>query len=194
VFQLAHCVGEADFPLPVVSATGGERHGNGLGVHQVADTVDFARRNRSSRGCWVVELPDRAPPPEQDLPRALPAALEDRGTTCHDFACDTRPTTVFFSALSSHYRCWCEWAAPRHDGNALTSPSIFRATKSQSACVFVESRPSPYAIRRASPGGKSVLSRWRGVQIDRQHVEDDRDHSGASDKARACSATSYRMP
>ncbi|MEZ6058970.1 MAG: acyl-CoA desaturase [Planctomycetaceae bacterium] len=43
VFQLAHCVEEADFPMPEES-TG--RLENAWAVHQVRTTVDWARRNR----------------------------------------------------------------------------------------------------------------------------------------------------
>ena len=43
VFQLAHCVEEAAFPLPRQD-TG--RMETGWAVHQVESTVDFARRNR----------------------------------------------------------------------------------------------------------------------------------------------------
>src|SRR6185369_2746047 len=43
VFQLAHCVEEADFPLPR-SDTG--RMENAWEVHQVETTVDFARGSR----------------------------------------------------------------------------------------------------------------------------------------------------
>lgn len=42
VFQLAHCVEEADFPLPDVPG----RMNNAWGIHQVETTVDFARRSR----------------------------------------------------------------------------------------------------------------------------------------------------
>jgi linoleoyl-CoA desaturase len=43
VFQLAHCVEEADFPLPRPD-TG--RMDTGWAAHQVQTTVDFAPRNR----------------------------------------------------------------------------------------------------------------------------------------------------
>ena len=46
VFQLAHCVGEADFPAPVHAPDGNERMQTDWAVHQVQTTVDFARRNR----------------------------------------------------------------------------------------------------------------------------------------------------
>jgi linoleoyl-CoA desaturase len=52
VFQLAHCVEEADFPLPVAGQMGGERMETEWAVHQVQTTVDFARGNRFL--CWFL--------------------------------------------------------------------------------------------------------------------------------------------
>lgn len=43
VFQLAHCVEEADFPLPCQQSG---RIGNSWAVHQIETTVDFAQHNR----------------------------------------------------------------------------------------------------------------------------------------------------
>lgn len=43
VFQLAHCVEEADFPVP---QAGTRRIGKSWAVHQVETTVDFARGNK----------------------------------------------------------------------------------------------------------------------------------------------------
>ncbi len=45
VFQLAHCVEEADFPAPVATPDG-KRMETDWAVHQVQTTVDFARSNR----------------------------------------------------------------------------------------------------------------------------------------------------
>lgn len=47
VFQVAHCVGEAAFPLPEDGTT---RMANDFAVHQVETTVDFGRTNRLA--CW----------------------------------------------------------------------------------------------------------------------------------------------
>lgn len=49
VFQLAHCVGEAEFPQQV---TGGQQMANSWAVHQVRTTVDFARDSRLL--CWLL--------------------------------------------------------------------------------------------------------------------------------------------
>ena len=43
VFQLAHCVGEAEFPMPDEASNTMETH---WAVHQVETTVDFARRSK----------------------------------------------------------------------------------------------------------------------------------------------------
>ena len=48
VFQLAHCVEEAAFPLPLAGA----RMGHEWAVHQVATSVDFARESRATS--WYV--------------------------------------------------------------------------------------------------------------------------------------------
>ncbi len=49
VFQLAHCVEEAEFPLPL---EGGARMENSWAVHQVETTVDFGRKSRVL--CWLL--------------------------------------------------------------------------------------------------------------------------------------------
>lgn len=45
VFQLAHCVQEAEFPLAIEVSVGHEKIENEWAIHQVQTTVDFARRN-----------------------------------------------------------------------------------------------------------------------------------------------------
>lgn len=49
VFQLAHCVEEADYPEPV---DGGRRMEDAWAVHQVQTTVDFSRKSRVL--CWFL--------------------------------------------------------------------------------------------------------------------------------------------
>jgi linoleoyl-CoA desaturase len=49
VFQLAHCVGEADFPQP---EAGTLRMASAWAAHQVHTTVDFARDSRVL--CWLL--------------------------------------------------------------------------------------------------------------------------------------------
>jgi linoleoyl-CoA desaturase len=53
VFQLAHCVDGAEFPLP---RSGSVRMDNAWAIHQVETTVDYARRGGVAawrRGCWA---------------------------------------------------------------------------------------------------------------------------------------------
>lgn len=45
VFQLAHCVEEAEFPMPVVNADGAPRMETAWAIHEVQTTVDFSRGN-----------------------------------------------------------------------------------------------------------------------------------------------------
>jgi len=54
VFQLAHCVEEADFPetVPTTDGSGAERIENAWAVHQVQTTVDFARGSKFL--CWFL--------------------------------------------------------------------------------------------------------------------------------------------
>jgi len=52
VFQLAHCVTEAEFPVPVMTESGAEKMSTDWAVHQVLTTVDFSRRSRVL--CWFL--------------------------------------------------------------------------------------------------------------------------------------------
>jgi len=52
VFQLAHCVQEANFPAPQIMADGSLQMETDWAVHQVQTTVDFARRNPVL--CWFL--------------------------------------------------------------------------------------------------------------------------------------------
>ena len=81
VFQLAHCVEEADFPVPVADC---RRRRSAMetdwAVHQVQTTVDFARGNRVL--CWFLgglNFQIEHHLFSQDLPRPLPGAVEGGG-------------------------------------------------------------------------------------------------------------------
>jgi linoleoyl-CoA desaturase len=52
IFQLAHVVKEADFPVPVEGIAGTQQIEMNWAVHQVQTTVDFARRNPVL--CWLL--------------------------------------------------------------------------------------------------------------------------------------------
>ena len=105
VFQLAHCVEGAEFPMPVAAADGTERMETDWAVHQVQTTVDFARRNRVlswflgglnfqiehhllSRICHV----------------HYPALAKIVEETCQEFGIRYAAHTSFWSAVASHYR------------------------------------------------------------------------------------------
>jgi linoleoyl-CoA desaturase len=109
VFQLAHCVEEADFPRDVDSG----RMVAPWAVHQVETSVDFARDSRTaswllgglnfqiehhlfSRICHV-NYPAIAPVVEQ---------------TCREFGVRYKYNTTFLSALRSHYRWLREMGRP----------------------------------------------------------------------------------
>jgi linoleoyl-CoA desaturase len=105
VFQLAHCVEEAEFPMPVTDEHGAQRMPTDWAIHQVQTTVDFARRSRIlswllgglnfqiehhlfSRICHI-HYP------------ALSKLVEE---VCHEFGVRYSEHKTFLSALLSHYR------------------------------------------------------------------------------------------
>jgi hypothetical protein len=75
VFQLAHCVEQADFPLPRPD-TG--RIDQAWAIHQTQTTVNFARRSVVAAS-GRLELPDRTPPVPPDLPHQLRGHVEGGG-------------------------------------------------------------------------------------------------------------------
>jgi len=114
VFQLAHCVEQADFP---VEAEAG-RMAAPWAVHQVETSVDFARDNRAvswllgglnfqiehhlfSRICHV-NYPAIAPVVE---------------TTCREYGVRYKSNTTVLSALGSHYRWLRAMGRPDPEGD-----------------------------------------------------------------------------
>ncbi|HTL29332.1 MAG TPA: acyl-CoA desaturase [Tepidisphaeraceae bacterium] len=112
VFQLAHCVEDAEFPEPI-STPDGERMETDWALHQVQTTVNFSRRNPVlrwflgglnfqiehhlfSRICHI-HYPD------------LSKIVED---VCHEFGVQYQAHKSFFSALASHYRWLVEMGRP----------------------------------------------------------------------------------
>jgi linoleoyl-CoA desaturase len=102
VFQLAHCVEEAEFPMP-----GGEpkRIERAWAIHQVETTVDFARRNRLA--AWLLgglnfQIEHHLFPRicHINYP-ALSAIVEE---TCRDFGIRYSAHSGFWSGVASHYR------------------------------------------------------------------------------------------
>jgi linoleoyl-CoA desaturase len=101
VFQLAHCVEQADFPLEL----GAGRMATPWAVHQVETSVDFARDNRVAS--WLVgglnfqiehHLFSRIC--HVNYPTIAPLVEK----TCHEFGVRYKYNATVLSALRSHYR------------------------------------------------------------------------------------------
>jgi linoleoyl-CoA desaturase len=104
VFQLAHCVGEAAFPLAVVGADGTSRMQSEWAVHQVQTTVDFARGNRFL-GWFVGGLNFQI---EHHLFHKIchihyPALSKIVEEACHEFGVKYNAHRTFVAAVASHY-------------------------------------------------------------------------------------------
>ena len=102
VFQLAHCVEEAEFPLPQEGSGSIE---NAWAIHQVETTVDFARRSRVES--WL--LGGLNFQIEHHLfPRVChvnyPAISKLVEQTCREFGVKYREHISFRSGLASHFR------------------------------------------------------------------------------------------
>jgi linoleoyl-CoA desaturase len=114
VFQLAHCVEEAAFPLPE-SDTG--RMATHWAVHQVQTTVDFARGNRFLS--WFVgglnyQIEHHLFPQICHVHYPELAAVVEG--TCQEFGVRYQTHASFFAAVASHFR----WL--RRMGRADDSP------------------------------------------------------------------------
>lgn len=113
VFQLAHCVGEADFPVPVATAGGAERIQTDWAVHQVQTTVDFARGNRIL--CWF--LGGLNFQIEHHLFHKIchvhyPALSKLVEEACEEFGLKYAEHKTLFSAINSHFRWLVEMGRP----------------------------------------------------------------------------------
>ncbi len=102
VFQLAHCVEEAEFPLP---QEGTQRMGNSWAIHQVETTVDFARTSRTL--CWL--LGGLNFQIEHHLfPRIChihyPAMSKIVEATCREYGVRYVVHSTFWAGIKSHYR------------------------------------------------------------------------------------------
>jgi linoleoyl-CoA desaturase len=102
VFQLAHCVEEAEFPLPRENSGTVE---NAWAIHQAETTVDFARRSRLES--WL--LGGLNFQIEHHLfPRIChvnyPAISKLVEETCRDFGVKYREHNSFRGGLGSHFR------------------------------------------------------------------------------------------
>ena len=105
VFQLAHCVEEAAFPMPVTTAAGPNHIATDWAMHEVQTTVDFSRGNRVL-GWFVGGLNYQI---EHHLfPRIChvhyPALSKIVEGVCRDFGVRYSSNRSFISAVASHYR------------------------------------------------------------------------------------------
>lgn len=102
VFQLAHCVEEASFPLP---AKGSGRIENAWAIHQAETTVDFARRSRVV--AWLLgglnfQIEHHLFPRISHV--HYPAISRLVEETCRDFGVKYREYTSFRAGVASHFR------------------------------------------------------------------------------------------
>ncbi len=102
VFQLAHCVAEAEFPEPT---DGGRRMEASWAVHQVRTTVDFARRSRLL--CWLLgglnfQVVHHLFPKVCHI--HYPALSRVVEAVCHKFGVRYSVHESFLSGIGSHYR------------------------------------------------------------------------------------------
>jgi linoleoyl-CoA desaturase len=118
VFQLAHCVEEAEFPMPPENSDSME---SAWAVHQVETTVDFARRSRVES--WL--LGGLNFQIEHHLfPRIChvnyPAISNLVEQTCRDFGVRYGEHSSFRAGLSSHFR-WLRRMGARTAGSSQSS-------------------------------------------------------------------------
>ncbi len=117
VFQLAHAVEEAEFPLPRPD-TG--RMENAWAIHQVETTVDFSRRNRVVS--WLLgglnfQIEHHLMPRicHVNYPAIAPVVEQ----TCRDFGVRYTAHPSIVAGLGSHYR----WLKQMGRQNELVPPS-----------------------------------------------------------------------
>ena len=102
VFQLAHCVEEADFPLPPEGSLHME---SAWAVHQVETTVDFARTSWSAS--WLLgglnfQIEHHLFPKICHI--HYPALSKIVEETCHEFGVRYATHPTFWAGVVSHYR------------------------------------------------------------------------------------------
>ena len=102
VFQLAHCVEEAEFPLPESNSATVE---NAWAIHQVETTVDFSRR--SAIQSWLLgglnfQIEHHLFPKICHV--NYPAISKVVEETCQDFGVKYRAHISFRTGLKSHFR------------------------------------------------------------------------------------------
>lgn len=114
VFQLAHCVEGAQFPVPVEQDDGSRaKIQTEWAVHQVQTTVDFSRRN-PVLSWFLGGLNFQI---EHHLFHKIshvhyPALSKVVEQTCKEYGVSYKSHRTFFSALASHYRWLREMGRP----------------------------------------------------------------------------------
>ncbi|HJZ92591.1 MAG TPA: acyl-CoA desaturase [Gemmataceae bacterium] len=102
VFQLAHCVEEADFPLPDPRT---QRMASAWAVHQAETTVDFARRSRVLSwylGGLNFQIEHHLFPHVCHV--HYPALSEIVEATCREYGVRYSAHCTLWAGLTSHYR------------------------------------------------------------------------------------------
>ena len=105
VFQLAHCVGEAEFPVPVLNDQGQSRMETDWAIHQVQTTVNFSRNNPVL--CWL--LGGLNFQIEHHLFNRIchvhyPALSKVVEETCREFGIRYASHKTISAAIASHFR------------------------------------------------------------------------------------------
>jgi len=116
VFQMAHCVEEATFPMPAAD-TG--RMESAWAAHQLETTVDFARDSRLLSwlfGGLNFQIEHHLFPKICHV--HYPALAPIVESTCHEFGLTYTANSTLFAGLTSHYR----WL--RRMGMEPTSPDL----------------------------------------------------------------------
>ncbi|HEY1187900.1 MAG TPA: acyl-CoA desaturase [Gemmata sp.] len=111
VFQLAHCVGEAEFPQPV---DGGRKMEDAWAIHQVHTTVDFGRKSWVL--CWLLgglnfQVVHHLFP--QVCHIHYPALSKIVESTCAEFGVRYVAHRSFVAGIVSHYRWLRELGRPQ---------------------------------------------------------------------------------
>jgi linoleoyl-CoA desaturase len=114
VFQVAHCVEEAEFPLPPAIAG---RIDNAWAIHQVETTVDFARRSRVVT--WLVgglnfQIEHHLFPRISHV--NYPAISKLVEQTCRDFGVRYTEFKSFRAGIASHFRWLRRMGRPNATG------------------------------------------------------------------------------
>jgi linoleoyl-CoA desaturase len=110
VFQLAHCVEEADFPLP---SEGTQRMEQSWAVHQMETTVNFARESKIL--CWYLgglnfQIEHHIFPHVCHI--HYPAISRIVESTCREFGVRYSVHPTFWAGMKSHYRWLKRMGAP----------------------------------------------------------------------------------